>query len=221
MVSTKSRSCDMTAGLRSAAAVPLWALAAWGSNLGKTRLSATSSKTQSPFSSTLDGSDRNSALAFLSRCATMGFKRRARMSVCQSTKRLVLRFWLSIRLVICGRDIPDCPYPLLSPSSPLLDRSELSGSVPLVDDPELAGPILRFTQYVWICPFPLMLTSSSRGRIQASLPASTSRSAVVWEIWMFSFLPVLSMRLAVLTVSPNNWNWLFSPRKTPAVTGPL
>ena len=38
---------------------------------------------------------------------------------------------------------------------------------------------------------------------------------------MYPFLPVFSIRLARLTVSPNSWNRDFSPRRTPAVTGPL
>mmetsp|Transcript_20743 Transcript_20743/g.59118 ORF Transcript_20743/g.59118 Transcript_20743/m.59118 type:complete len:238 (+) Transcript_20743:1112-1825(+) len=77
------------------------------------------------------------------------------------------------------------------------------------------------TQKVWTLPLPLACTVSSRGRIQYSFPASVISSAVACEIWILRASPVLSIRDAMLTVSPKSWNLDFSPSSTPAMHGPL
>ena len=82
-------------------------------------------------------------------------------------------------------------------------------------------PLDRSNQYVVSLPLPFASTWSSRCSNHSALPPTVMRSAVACEHWILSRWPVDSIRLAVLTVSPNNWNLLFSPRSTPAVTGPL
>ena len=66
----------------------------------------------------------------------------------------------------------------------------------------------------------LATIESSRGTHQAPFPFLTNKSAVSFEMWMRPGTPLLSMRDAVLTVSPKSWKRPLSPRKTPAVTEP-
>jgi hypothetical protein len=85
------------------------------------------------------------------------------------------------------------------------------------------GLLLKFGEAQYVCnvPFPFKVTSSSRGWTQFSLPALTNNPAVSFETCIRLGIPELSIRLAVFTVSPNSWNRAFSPRRTPAVIGPL
>mmetsp|Transcript_4098 Transcript_4098/g.11664 ORF Transcript_4098/g.11664 Transcript_4098/m.11664 type:complete len:216 (-) Transcript_4098:1443-2090(-) len=101
-------------------------------------------------------------------------------------------------------------------SSSLSDSNVVSMLGVLHDD-----VLFLTTQYVCNEPLPLAMILSSRSSIQRDLPASIRSSAVSCETWMRFGMLVCSMRAAVLTVSPKSWNLDLSPRKTPAVTGPL
>mmetsp|Transcript_33157 Transcript_33157/g.80498 ORF Transcript_33157/g.80498 Transcript_33157/m.80498 type:complete len:211 (-) Transcript_33157:12-644(-) len=77
-------------------------------------------------------------------------------------------------------------------------------------------------QYVWSSPLPFAWILSVLLAIRCPKSCfSVSNAAVSELIWIRPFIPLLSIRAAVLTVSPNNWNRARSPRSTPAVTGPL
>ena len=71
------------------------------------------------------------------------------------------------------------------------------------------------SQHVWSWPLPFALTSSSLAVTHFSLPAAIIKSAVFCETWIMFGWPVLSIRAAVLTVSPNSWKRAFSPLNTP------
>lgn len=77
------------------------------------------------------------------------------------------------------------------------------------------------SHHVCNSPFPFAEIFVSLLLTQESIPPSFNRVAVASETWILFFIPVLSILLAVLTVSPNSWNLDFCPRSTPAVTGPL
>lgn len=68
---------------------------------------------------------------------------------------------------------------------------------------------------------PFAVTLSSLGSNQCFFPAAMRYSAVSCEMCTLLGCPVDSSREVVFMVSPNNWNLALSPRKTPAVTGPL
>lgn len=98
----------------------------------------------------------------------------------------------------------------------------------------------RSNQNVRSVPLPFASTASVRGLVHSALPASTSKLWVVWDIWILFLIPVLryqkskatvrlgctctksiftiktyfsylSIRAAVLTVSPKSWNLALSP----------
>ena len=79
---------------------------------------------------------------------------------------------------------------------------------------ELTKPNLQ----VNMLPFPLTSGVSSRGVSQLAKPNRRSSSAVLSVIWTLEGKLNCSMRLAVLTVSPNNWNLAFSPLRTPCAS---
>ena len=76
------------------------------------------------------------------------------------------------------------------------------------------------SQYVCSSPLPFALTTSCRASTQCCFPAAISKLAVASESWILPGRPVVSMREAVLTVSPKSWKRARSPLRTPAVTGP-
>ena len=67
---------------------------------------------------------------------------------------------------------------------------------------------------------PFIWTNSRRGLTQCPFPDAVNKSAVSFVAWIRCGIPLPSKRDAVFTVSPKSWNLAFSPRRTPAVTGP-
>jgi hypothetical protein len=118
--------------------------------------------------------------------------------------------------------VPDKGHPLLASlearRTKKLYRLKVNGSMMTRVFLEGSASMQSSLLFLWqqLCP-PADLPSF----YPVFLPACMLCFAVSEERWIEFDSPVLSIRAVVLMVSPKSWNRDLSPRKIPAVTGPL